>query len=398
MEDNFDKLLREKLQDFEADPTPDTWEAIATKLPVRHSLWNSRSSRHISAAAAIALLIISGVATWIIPKQTSIPQAMSKQHSVQTLDEAFNTPTLTAEKIEHTHSSVVEILHQPQTLMADQQQLCCASNSSSVVPLTPTLLSPQHQKISLKTTLKDKPKTLELKTNLIAEATPKQQPKSKKWNFGMGGGNIGSGTNGSTNTYALRNSQFMDDRLMLMNSVASPMQRDLPKTDIHHNKPISFGLAVSRQLNRHFSLQSGIVYSYMKSDWKTNGNYHAETKQQLHFIGIPLSLVYHIAEWKRLSFYTSAGGMGEVNVAGRVKSTLFSEDQKINSMTESTRMKELLWSVNARIGMSYPLIRFVNAFAETGVDYNFSNGSEIQTARSEKPCNLSFQVGFRFGF
>ena len=60
-------------------------------------------------------------------------------------------------------------------------------------------------------------------------------------------------------------------------------------------------------------------------------------------------------------------------------------------------MKELLWSLNARVGVSYPVIRFINVFAEAGVDYYFDNGSLIETAHAEKPFSASFQVGFRFG-
>ena len=213
----------------------------------------------------------------------------------------------------------------------------------------------------------------------------------------MSGGNIGTGTSGSMDTYALRNSYEVDNRLMLMNNVASPMQNSTPKTDIKHHRPISFGLGIGRALNDRFSLQSGLVYSFMSSDWQTNGTYHAKTNQKLHFIGIPLSISYKIAEWNKFVAYASAGGMGEINIAGKMKNTLFSDKKEINSIKENTRMKELLWSLNARVGVSYPVIRFINVFAEAGVDYYFENGSIIETVHSEKPFNASFQVGFRFG-
>lgn len=77
---------------------------------------------------------------------------------------------------------------------------------------------------------------------------------------------------------------------------------------------------------------------------------------------------------------------------------LFSDDVEILAQSERVRMKEWLWSVNARMGVSYPIIRFVSAFGEVGASYYFDNGSDIETIHSEKPFNVSLQFGFRFGF
>ena len=90
--------------------------------------------------------------------------------------------------------------------------------------------------------------------------------------------------------------------------------------------------------------------------------------------------------------------MTEVNVAGKRKMKLFSDDVEILAQSERVRMKEWLWSVNARMGVSYPIIRFVSAFGEVGASYYFDNGSDIETIHSEKPFNVSLQFGFRFGF
>ena len=94
-------------------------------------------------------------------------------------------------------------------------------------------------------------------------------------------------------------------------------EEDPAKTDIHHKTPIGVGISISRYLNNRFSLQTGLTYSYLRSEWSTNNTYHIENDQRLHFIGIPLSLTYKIAEWNRFMFYASAGGMAEVNVAGK---------------------------------------------------------------------------------
>ena len=111
-----------------------------------------------------------------------------------------------------------------------------------------------------------------------------------------------------------------------------------------------------------------------------------------------MSVVYKIAEWNNFQFYTSAGAMAEINVNGIVKNTLFSDGIDLGTESEKVRMKEWLWSANAKAGVSYPVYRFVNVFVEGGVAYYFDNGSSIETIRSEKPFNAGFNVGLRLGF
>ena len=60
-------------------------------------------------------------------------------------------------------------------------------------------------------------------------------------------------------------------------------------------------------------------------------------------------------------------------------------------------MTEPYWSVNAKAGVSYPLVKFVSLYVEAGADYYFKNNSDIETIRTEKPANFDFQFGLRFG-
>ena len=123
-----------------------------------------------------------------------------------------------------------------------------------------------------------------------------------------------------------------------------------------------------------------------------------ENKQKLHFIGIPVSVAYQLAEWKQIHFYLSAGGKVEVGVGGQLRTDIYSAtNEKLKTFAEKERMKEPYFSVNGRIGASYPLLRFLSAYAEVGADYYFDNGSKIETYHSDKPFNFGLQLGLRFG-
>mgnify|MGYP000438227394 CR=1 FL=1 len=125
-------------------------------------------------------------------------------------------------------------------------------------------------------------------------------------------------------------------------------------------------------------MQTGLTYSYLRSEWSTNNTYHIENDQRLHFIGIPLSLTYKIAEWNRFMFYASAGGMAEVNVAGKRRMKLFSDEVEIAKAKRTYSNERMAMVCKCRAGVSYPIIRFVSAFAEVGASYYFDNGSEIE--------------------
>ena len=61
----------------------------------------------------------------------------------------------------------------------------------------------------------------------------------------------------------------------------------------------------------------------------------------------------------------------EMNVAGKRRIKLFSDEVEIAKQSEHIRMKEWLWSVNARAGVSYPIIRFVSAAKEVWFEILF---------------------------
>ena len=47
--------------------------------------------------------------------------------------------------------------------------------------------------------------------------------------------------------------------------------------------------------------------------------------------------------------------MTEINVAGKLNAKIFVENNEIRHVKKHIRMKEWMWSVNARAGASYPV-------------------------------------------
>jgi opacity protein-like surface antigen len=237
---------------------------------------------------------------------------------------------------------------------------------------------------------------------LIADAKPvssTQKRSQKRWGFGVGGGSYSVGSNDGAGSDMLFDA--VPGRCLVYKAEAfSPFEPQTEKQYVSHKYPLSFGLGAGYALNDRWALQSGLTYTMLRSEWTTMSIYVGESKQQLHFIGIPLGVNYKIAEWNRFRFYAATGLMTEWNVAGQIRTQYYSNTngETVLREKEPIRMKEWQWSVNARAGVSYPLIRFVNAYVEGGANYYFDNGSSIETIRSDKPFHVSLQAGIRFGF
>ena len=399
--DQWEEDVRNKLLDFEVETDDADWEAIASRLPANNQVGLRKAFRYwIGAAAAIAAVLLGGIAfydhTSVTDLQVNESARMEGNRSNAVRPNAGTPAVVAATPVVPSHPATSRRSIHASAPIA-QASVHLATPTEEIVTET---FAEEEVANEAPTTPQTKAAASATVEGEVAQRTapqPKKTTRSKGWSFGMGAGSLSLGTDQIVPQYVTNSASLRNDRLQSMNDLGAQVM-NLPKTDIHHKTPIGLGLSVSKQLSERFFLLTGLNYSYLRSSWSTNGTYHTETDQRLHFIGLPLSVAYRIAQWDRLSLYATAGGMAEVNVAGKQHIELFSDDISIMKQTEHVRMKEWLWSVNGKIGLSYPVVRFVSAFAEVGASYYFDNGSAIETIHSEKPFNVSFNVGLRFGF
>ncbi|MDR1096653.1 MAG: outer membrane beta-barrel protein [Tannerella sp.] len=415
----WEKIIHSKLYDFEADVNPADWEIISGRLPGGRSVRLHPYRRYVAAAVIAVLLIAGGV--WFYPGRDPGRDtvAVTEQDApVQRLPEK-DLPAVkesTDVMVEKTADNLLTASGRPSvkrdTLTAADPPARLRPLEAEAAPIKETKAEAENGKEKERETVK--PEATPYEKPLIADASSVEVKKRRRWGFGMGGGSY-SMTSSSENTppLTLSSSMLRDENTLkeVVNSdspelaVADsreelrPYAYKVPPGKVKHKAPLSAGLGVSYFLNDRWSLQSGVTYTFLRSEWNSDHltDSHAEYKQYLHFIGIPLSLSYKIAEWKRLQVYVSAGGMSEFNVAGKYKETRFSENLEMTT-SENLHMKRPMWSVNTRAGVSYPLWRFINVYGEAGASYYFDNKSGIETIRSDKPFNVSLQAGIRLGF
>ena len=172
-------------------------------------------------------------------------------------------------------------------------------------------------------------------------------------------------------------------------------EETLTKTE--HKQPVKAGLSLRYQLNNKFGVESGFTYTYLSSSLTsgTTKNLY-ETEQSLQYIGIPLNVIYNIWDNKRLTFYLSAGGLMEKNVAGKSHTNYIINNQIESSDHNKIKEGPLQFSVNSAVGIQYNASSKLGLFVEPGLGYYFNNGSDIETIYKEKPLNLNLKIGLRF--
>ncbi len=393
--DTFEDLFRSKLQQLEVDTGGSDWEQIVDRLPKKKVFL--RMPTYAVTAIAAALLFLFVIGTFFIPSQKK-----NVLVEVDRKDIFRGSKNIESSVIKDAPNMVLaKVSEEPLTNRQKQVSNAFIGKDKEIVCSLGLDVAPVDTFLYAELSFKNKnTKNIDSAVFVVSSLKRDQlsvgkESKIKRWSFGMGGGSVTMGSSNPLTSSFAKNIYSSPNLLRL----SSPyVQEEVPKTNVRHKFPISVGVGVSYRLNNRFSLHSGLNYTYLSSEWEVYAVYHDEVKQKLHFVGIPLSLSYKMAEWKDFQFYTTAGVMAEINVAGKQSAKIFSGNELLRVQTDRIRMKELLWSLNACVGVDYPLFRFLSLYAEAGVDYYIDNGSLIETIRSEKPFNVNLQAGFRFGF
>lgn len=168
-------------------------------------------------------------------------------------------------------------------------------------------------------------------------------------------------------------------------------------SEIKHIQPITMGVSLKYNLDEKWSLTGGINYTKLVSELRSGSqeNYY-NSRQTLHYIGIPLNINYSVWETGKISTYVSAGGMVEKNVSGSLTTDYMINDKIDEQSTVPISVKPLQWSVNSAAGIEYKVSNLVGIYAEPGVNYYFKNKSEVETIYKEKPLNFTLRLGLSF--
>jgi opacity protein-like surface antigen len=181
------------------------------------------------------------------------------------------------------------------------------------------------------------------------------------------------------------------------------------RVKIEHRQPLSFGLKIDKQLNNHFSAETGVVCTYLSSKLTpadSNSDNKVEGNMKFYYIGIPLSLNYTFARLGDAEFNFSAGGMIQKDISGKIagnqefKNWLNQTDPILieDHISDKVSQENPQLSIMANAGLSYPIYKMLNVYATVGGAYYFDAKNEFRTVYSDKQLQLDLNVGLKLKF
>ena len=180
------------------------------------------------------------------------------------------------------------------------------------------------------------------------------------------------------------------------------LQPDASRTisrDVHHHQPIRVGVTLRYAFAPRWAVESGLNYSHLRSDVTVGNpkNYYDE-RTSLHYIGLPVNVVYSLLSTRAVELYVMAGGMVEKCVSGSLRTNYFVGGEPHNNSRSSVSVGGLQFSANASAGVQLNLSPTVGLYAEPGVGYWFDNGSKVESIYHDRPLNFNLNLGLRFTF
>ena len=164
----------------------------------------------------------------------------------------------------------------------------------------------------------------------------------------------------------------------------------------YHDKPITFGLSMTKTINRKWNMETGLQYSQLKSEFILGeDDYYVQKRQKIHYLGIPLRLSYKWFGANRWTAYTSAGIILNIPLSGKT------DEQYVTGTvipySDSWHFTPpFQWTVGTGVGLQYNFANNWGVYLEPTFSWHIPNGSTTRTIWTEHPFTITVPFGIRF--
>ena len=164
----------------------------------------------------------------------------------------------------------------------------------------------------------------------------------------------------------------------------------------YHDKPITFGLSMTKTINRNWNMETGLQYSQLKSEFILGeDDYYVQKRQKVQYLGIPLRLSYKWFGANRWTAYTSAGIILNIPISGKT------DEQYVTGTvvpySDSWHFTPpFQWTVGTGVGLQYNFANNWGVYLEPTFSWHIPNGSTTRTIWTEHPFTITVPFGIRF--
>ena len=164
----------------------------------------------------------------------------------------------------------------------------------------------------------------------------------------------------------------------------------------YHDKPITFGLSMTKTINRNWNMEIGLQYSLLKSKYILGEDeYYIQKRQKIHYLGIPLRLSYKWLDSNRWTAYSSVGILLNIPLSGKTDKQYVTGN--VIPYTNSWHFTpSFQWTIGTGVGLQYNFANNWGIYIEPTFSWYIPNGSTIHTIWTEHPFSVTVPFGIRF--
>lgn len=387
MNNNWTEQLSQRMEHHEMKVPDGLWQDLeqAMKQSKQPRVTPMMFVKRFIPMAAALIILLGGATLWILNINKDVEEAVTAiRNSSTTYPDPMPQPatSISSQKSpqtamassmrRQTTSSISKAINEPKNEPTNKKDSIKQDATSTTTTETPVAAAKLLQTVV--PTMKQAPNRKAMLKNL-KETVSEPARKQSGWKVGAYAAQTGSSSPKHTTP-------------RLSGTLLTQHKQEM---ELKHSQPIRLGVSVAYSLNNRLSMESGLVYTYLKAEQNsTNYNY----QQKLHYLGIPLRFNYRLWSYKNFTVYCATGAMVEKCLGGKGKE-LFSAGQQseINRHLSENRLQ---WSMNLTAGAQYNLTRQLGLYVEPGVSHYFDNHSHIQNIYKDSPTHFNLQLGLRF--
>ncbi len=429
VQDEFSKLIGEKMRNFSPAPDDACWRELEKRiLPKQRKagLWIWLTSA--SAAAILALLFMldpfplyeDAGAPILAKQQKALPETSSEETSSESASTSLSNlseeePELAAVLSKTgrkqsarsdaslpviSPSSVSQELYDEPAEHAPVSRGEAVEEPSSDLPEEKTKEAPEVSNSEVEKTeerSQNYAEALEGGAALTERSFERPRKKANNWTLALSY----ASSNGRSTTkevprdipreagslrYAIRRKSLSSSAAFLEESQFS---------DIRFSPPLSLGFSLRKDIGKRLGIATGLRYSYLETHFKDNRFVSNDASLQLHYLGIPLNLTYNLYNNSRWHVYFAGGATVEKGVE--------TYEQRISGYRNLQRtitsgpgwIEGLQWSGNVSFGTSYTVYRNFELYAEPSLTYYFDN-KQPTSLRTKQPLTVNLSLGLQY--
>lgn len=413
------KIIKERVDNYESPVPKDLWSSIERDLPKKSpvTLYLKRTAATIASIAAIAAIfitvrfantnnpqkhLISSAKTNIIDEAKK--QSENKDIVVETQEVKENL----AQNITNEKQANIPVVstYNPDSI---SDKPATANIHSAIADNDKSANNGNNSRLKAIKEFNEAAKTTENLANGKDISLPAANNNDRRWSIAMavnnGFGNRNSSANGFApinNAYAVNKYSSRPDRKMghfnyVYSSVVANNIEEETKTEIEYDVPLTYAAMFRYHFNNHWAIDAGIQFSHLGASRHSgsNNSYYSST-QKLVLIGIPVGASFTFVDSRFFTMYALAGGSVDKCVTGNIKR--FAQSGRKHANTGKRDLPEHPWqfSINAGLGLQFNATDHIGIFAEPKATRFFDTAKELNIRKHSTEFQLL--VGLRLTY